>query len=156
MASLTAAAAPLAAAKESLIKSIQAITLDQIANPGGDKLVELVAQRMAAAVATGIAVDIGGGGGGDAPPAGPTDADKEPFLGPKGAWRMSIPRTIKIDELIRLLHLFKNTRNTRQETVGVTRAGTCGWRFITNWNQPCTLGTDGHTLLTHSGFIPPK
>ena len=43
----------------------------------------------------------------------PSAEDKTPFEGPKGEWRMAVPRTIKIDELLRLLHVFKNYKNTR-------------------------------------------
>ena len=43
----------------------------------------------------------------------PSDEDKEKFHNPDGAWRMSIPRSVKIDELLRLLNVFKGYANTR-------------------------------------------
>jgi hypothetical protein len=45
--------------------------------------------------------------------AEPSDEDKTKFEGPKGEWRMSIDRSVKIDELLRLLNVFKGHKNTR-------------------------------------------
>ena len=43
----------------------------------------------------------------------PSEEDKEKFHNPDGAWRMSIPRSVKIEELVRLLNVFKGYPNTR-------------------------------------------
>ena len=85
--------------------------------------VDAMAEQMAAAMGGATGGAMGGAMGGEEkekePVGEPTEEEKEQFnkfdeAGKNiGEWRMSIPRTVNIDELIALLHKFKNYPNTR-------------------------------------------
>ena len=72
--------------------------------------VDAMAQNMAAAMGGAMSNTEDAGESKDEEP---TEEEKAKFEGPKGEWRMSIPRTIKIDELLTLLNKFKGYANTR-------------------------------------------